>query len=591
MALNPPREFTLKIHGLGTGQGLNCRIFCKQQLLQDEMLLSILQNTFTYLTSKLILYGDYIYLRANDGIQHIFFKLKDVRLEWFEIRKHLGGPLVVVYSETDLRFHKQAQFYLRRESLFMLPQSEPNSFTGNFSKRSNSSLQQQNERLDIIKNDVLILKEDSSQESTKSFEGKKEYLTKHVGTMSRNKDRSLPYVYSNNTVKSPFSVLIEKDLDNVLLSPVYLTPESLASKFNKNETKHVSETIWSHYKQTSCGKLMLVNNAVLSAEKGILKEVIGNRLSSLFGRNGNSGLPIRIFKPFTHLESIANLFCNLDFLHKAKKAESVLEKFKCVVAYAFSNMSYGISPWKPFTPYLGETLQGKTADGSEVYLEHYGHKPFLDSILIVNSQANFRVSGTIESEADESANKVIVWFKGLVTVELESVKYYFTLPAFVNEGFSYNKRTLALEEHFHFYCPENSLRAIIKLGDNGKPNVASGGIYTVEYPVKVVGRSIDKLLFRNGKLETKESTLCEISGNWFEALLFDQKVYWDNSMSAYKLLMKKDVLPSDWRFREDILWLLYEKPELAMVWKLKLEEMQREFRKKREKRMNGRKKW
>ena len=90
-------------------------------------------------------------------------------------------------------------------------------------------------------------------------------------------------------------------------------------------------------------------------------------------------------------------------------------------------------------------------------------------------------------------------------------------------------------------------------------------------------------MFRNGKPETKETTLSLISGFWFDSLNFDNVPFWDHSMSAYKLLMKKDVLPSDWRFREDILWLLYEKPNLALSWKLKLEETQREFRKKRAK--------
>ena len=33
----------------------------------------------------------------------------------------------------------------------------------------------------------------------------------------------------------------------------------------------------------------------------------------------------------------------------------------------------------------------------------------------------------------------------------------------------------------------------------------------------------------------------------------------------------KDVLPTDWRYREDLIWLMYGYMEIAANWKLKLE--------------------
>ena len=39
------------------------------------------------------------------------------------------------------------------------------------------------------------------------------------------------------------------------------------------------------------------------------------------------------------------------------------------------------------------------------------------------------------------------------------------------------------------------------------------------------------------------------------------------------------VLPSDWRFRDDLLWLKYKQINIAHKWKLKMEEQQRHERK------------
>lgn len=58
-----------------------------------------------------------------------------------------------------------------------------------------------------------------------------------------------------------------------------------------------------------------------------------------------------------------------------------------------------------------------------------------------------------------------------------------------------------------------------------------------------------------------------------------------------RIYFHEDVLPSDWRFREDLIWLYYREELIAHQWKLRLEVQQRKDRagrqnaaKKREKR-------
>ena len=42
--------------------------------------------------------------------------------------------------------------------------------------------------------------------------------------------------------------------------------------------------------------------------------------------------------------------------------------------------------------------------------------------------------------------------------------------------------------------------------------------------------------------------------------------------------MALDVLPSDWRFREDLIWLVYSNKQNANEWKIALENYFREER-------------
>lgn len=60
--------------------------------------------------------------------------------------------------------------------------------------------------------------------------------------------------------------------------------------------------------------------------------------------------------------------------------------------------------------------------------------------------------------------------------------------------------------------------------------------------------------------------ICEIQGSWLGALQIDGKKYWDiNQDEPYRQLplMGPEVLPSDWRYREDLIWLKYNFMKIA----------------------------
>jgi len=50
--------------------------------------------------------------------------------------------------------------------------------------------------------------------------------------------------------------------------------------------------------------------------------------------------------------------------------------------------------------------------------------------------------------------------------------------------------------------------------------------------------------------------------------------YWNVATDVprrQRILFSEEVLPSDWRFREDLIWLYYREELIAHQWKLRLE--------------------
>lgn len=85
------------------------------------------------------------------------------------------------------------------------------------------------------------------------------------------------------------------------------------------------------------------------------------------------------------------------------------------------------------------------------------------------------------------------------------------------------------------------------------------------------------------KMKDMKSQICELEGSWLTHLKIDGKLYWDveNDKPERQLpIMEKDelVLSSDWRYREDLLWLKYNYELIAHQWKIRLEVQQRKDR-------------
>lgn len=72
----------------------------------------------------------------------------------------------------------------------------------------------------------------------------------------------------------------------------------------------------------------------------------------------------------------------------------------------------------------------------------------------------------------------------------------------------------------------------------------------------------------------------EVTGSYLGEVMVDGQLEW--SMYSHPPSMVTPIrnpLPSDWRFREDLIWMHYQDYPKSEKWKVKLEEEQRSHRK------------
>jgi hypothetical protein len=134
--------------------------------------------------------------------------------------------------------------------------------------------------------------------------------------------------------------------------------------------------------------------------------------------------------------------------------------------------------------------------------------------------------------------------------------------------------------------------------ETGQKDEFTGLIYDCK-PITNVALSAKLLYSKNAeevtdlrKLKDMVKPVCEISGSWLHNIIIDNKKYWDID-EDYPDRQKPcidNVLPSDWRYREDLIWVKYSYKKIAHKWKVRMEEQQRHERRLRQKRTDEEKK-
>lgn len=578
------QSVTLELFIYGSAeQPMSVHILHQEVPVIRQIVAELLANVLSYLVFKLKLRRECLYLLCKSPSLSYFEPLATFRGHGLFADCNYQSMLVI-YSEADVNAFPDLQKYV--ENLFLskfkvdIPiveppeQSVPNisvhgaSMLDKHLSQSRSLLSQR-----VITQRLTSLQRPCVLTDNIAVEGK-EMTADHQPVFCQAPD-TLPFSYARGKLKP-------KDK---LPSPCYFTHDFFVLHHNQVQQLFPEDVHRGLYELNKHNEMVMINKDIIRATKGVLPDIIRQAAYLLFTGQGlfKIQLPIRLFETRSQGHMFSQFFSNLHHLHLAAQAPRSLEMFKHVITFAVSSFLYKPYLRKPFNPLMGETFQGTFTDGSQMYVEHVAHEPPEEAILLVNEQSGFRVHSVMQFHPTLSGLEFRMVFKNLVHVDIHGERISFNFPFVTFKGALSADRRLHIEGTMYFHYPAKNWKAYVHFGSPGPIGSVSGLICINDNVLDGNQSALGSNLFGNiHKIsQPKDQVLSRIEGSWLTHLNFDGVEYWNKSRPSCALHVGTDVLPSDWRFREDLNWYIRGNHELASAWKLKLEEVQREAQKAR----------
>jgi len=407
--------------------------------------------------------------------------------------------------------------------------------------------------------------------------------TGSIGTVSIH--GSEPDIYCHHTNTMPFSYMITAmpgNYDPKLPPPTYLPHSVLADKKTIDRTE-----AFRGLDITNTGLLKLTDPEILKTQKGLITEVLQSLFKSIAEGRGVVGvsLPIRVFEPRSLIERLCDFWTYVpNYLVPATRTNDPVERIKKVISMFIAALHLGAGQLKPFNPLLGETYQAHFPnEGITIDLEHTSHHPPIANFLVTHK--DFRMWGQFEFIAKLEGltrNVILMMQEGATHIQFsDGQKLTCYCPYLHLEGMMHGDRTAKFVGNLRIIDDTNRIKAVVKFGDAGhikelpkkRTDVFSGKLYRFTPPqenAKKKGKTDD---LHYGDLETP---ICDIYGSWLEYLkIGDEETFNVNRDIPTNFIPVQDPLPSDARFREDLIWVKRNNKIHAQQWKLLLEVRQR----------------
>ena len=402
-----------------------------------------------------------------------------------------------------------------------------------------------------------------------------------------------PQIYSSIVPIPPFSFLDIKmrKCTPKLPPPTYLKQNELI--YSHKSTK---AEIFKGFEVPTEGGLKCIDQDVLAKQKGVLASLIAQVATCFFQKGGfvRVSLPVRIFEARSTLDKIVDPWRTAPtYLSQAAMTTDPVLRMKQVITFAISGLHLAVTQLKPFNPLLGETLEGGFDDGTKIYCEHVSHHPPITSFLVHGAQNSYILSGRYNYKISFSANSLVGTQSGPNNIRFpDGGEVVFKLPGVKLTGLIMGVRLAFYTGTMRFWDKQNGIKAVVVLdcGNSGsifgsrkkgsKRDDFEGLIYKYNSKTaKKKRKDIKKLADLN---DVKE-VISNISGSWLTHLNIGGEEFWHiNSASPCGIWYSSWPLPSDWRFREDLLWLRRDNMPCADAWKIELEVQQRHDRELRE---------
>ena len=231
---------------------------------------------------------------------------------------------------------------------------------------------------------------------------------------------------------------------------------------------------------------------------------------------------------------------------------------------------------KPFNPLLGETFQSYFLDGTRVYCEMISHHPPIGNFLMEDPEELYTFYGHYEFKAKVTSNALNLRTDGpnhLVFPDGQHIT--FIVPNKKVGGMVWGDRTVVHDESYTIEDKKNGWKCVV-LHDSKKPDVIHGKLYHYKPELNLQKKEPQKL----SEIKDIQQEICTVSGSYLERLVIGDKEYWHiDKVKPMKPIPVANPLPSDPRYRDDLIWMFRGHQEYASIWKSHLENQQRHERK------------
>ncbi|OQR95431.1 oxysterol binding protein [Thraustotheca clavata] len=325
------------------------------------------------------------------------------------------------------------------------------------------------------------------------------------------------------------------------------------------------------FKLNKKGGVVFQDKEILKKQQGVVKDVmvqLGTQLLS--GKLAvRLSLPIRVFEPRSLLERVAEAWSYAPtYLTKAATSTDPIERMKHLMCFVVSGLHCCVNQNKPFNPILGETYQAVLSDGTLICMEHIQHHPPVSAFYVDGPNGLYKLHGRYEFESNMSGNSITNYQNGITSFECANgVMLKYELPQLKMGGVMFGDRLVEWSGHARFNDAQNNLLGTLNFEGNDS----------------FLGRSSGddiKGTICSSKKESKSGLHIKVTGSWLSHLSFDGKVEWDLAHEPLYLPTPVDnAIPSDSRYRQDLIELKAGENEKAQASKLHLEEFQRNDKK------------
>ena len=274
------------------------------------------------------------------------------------------------------------------------------------------------------------------------------------------------------------------------------------------------------------------------------------------------------------------------FLEKAAYCIDKIERIKWVTTYLISCLHMSVIQLKPFNPIIGETFQCRVGN-IDIYTEQTVNHPITMNLYCKEINNNFIIYGYLITDASVYINTLYSTRLGKCFIKFkDGTLFQVRLPPINLKGISMGDRLFNYYNKCLVQDFTNKLCAYIEMNPD-EPGFFSSFFKTKKsFPDYFRGKIVDlKDVFieeNNGehKLIKNEKSYGNIEGEWTSFICFDDIEYWNNDKTkSFNIYSHDFILPSDGRFRGDLINLIKGDKEKSQEEKEKLEVRQRQDRK------------